>query len=158
MNKVFLIGRLSRDPELRHTTNGTAVCQINVAISRPVSQGKDPETDFINVTVWNKPAENVARYLSKGRQVAIEGRIQTRSYDNNEGKKVYVTEVIANNVEFLGSANDQNRAVQSAPSDNPFDVDMPLSETTSVDNDPFASFGEKVEISDSDLPFQKKEE
>lgn len=153
MNKVFLIGRLSRDPELRHTTNGTAVCQINVAISRPVSQGKEPETDFINVTVWNKPAENVARYLSKGRQVAIEGRIQTRSYDNNEGKKVYVTEVIANNVEFLGSANDQNRAVQSAPSDNPFDVDMPLSETTSVDNDPFASFGEKVEISDSDLPF-----
>lgn len=153
MNKVFLIGRLSRDPELRHTTNGTAVCQINVAISRPVSQGKNPETDFINVTVWNKPAENVARYLSKGRQVAIEGRIQTRSYDNNEGKKVYVTEVIANNVEFLGSANDQNRAVQSAPSDNPFDVDMPLSETTSVDNDPFASFGEKVEISDSDLPF-----
>lgn len=153
MNKVFLIGRLSRDPELRHTTNGTAVCQINVAISRPVSQGKDPETDFINVTVWNKPAENVARYLSKGRQVAIEGRIQTRSYDNNEGKKVYVTEVIANNVEFLGSANDQNRAVQSAPSDNPFDVDMPLSETSSVDNDPFASFGEKVEISDSDLPF-----
>ena len=153
MNKVFLIGRLSRDPELRHTTNGTAVCQINVAISRPVSQGKDPETDFINVTVWNKPAENVARYLSKGRQVAIEGRIQTRSYDNNEGKKVYVTEVIANNVEFLGSANDQNRAVQSAPSDNPFDVDMPLSETTSVDNDPFASFGEKVEISDSELPF-----
>lgn len=153
MNKVFLIGRLSRDPELRHTTNGTAVCQINVAISRPVSQGKDPETDFINVTVWNKPAENVARYLSKGRQVAIEGRIQTRSYDNNEGKKVYVTEVIANNVEFLGSANDQNRAVQSAPSDNPFDVDMPLSETTSIDNDPFASFGEKVEISDSDLPF-----
>ncbi|MGN1358764.1 MAG: single-stranded DNA-binding protein [Bacilli bacterium] len=153
MNKVFLIGRLSRDPELRHTTNGTAVCQINVAISRPVSQGKEPETDFINVTVWNKPAENVARYLSKGRQVAIEGRIQTRSYDNNEGKKVYVTEVIANNVEFLGSANDQNRAVQSAPNDNPFDVDMPLSETTSVDNDPFASFGEKVEISDSDLPF-----
>lgn len=153
MNKVFLIGRLSRDPELRHTTNGTAVCQINVAVSRPVSQGKEPETDFINVTVWNKPAENVARYLSKGRQVAIEGRIQTRSYDNNEGKKVYVTEVIANNVEFLGSANDQNRAVQSAPNDNPFDVDMPLSETTSVDNDPFASFGEKVEISDSDLPF-----
>ena len=155
MNKVFLIGRLSRDPELRHTPAGTAVCQINVAISRPVSQGHEPETDFINVTVWNKPAENVARYLTKGRQVAVEGRIQTRSYDNNEGKKVYVTEVIANNVEFLGSVNDQNRAPQSAPrDDNPFDVDMPApTETTSVDNDPFASFGEKVEISDSDLPF-----
>ena len=86
MNKVFLIGRLSRDPELRHTTSGMPVCQINVAISRPVSQGREPETDFINVVVWNKQAENVARYLSKGRQIAVEGRIQTRNYDNNEGK------------------------------------------------------------------------
>jgi len=153
MNKVFLIGRLSRDPELRHTGNGTAVCQINVAISRPVAQGRDPETDFINVTVWNKPAENVARYLSKGRQIAIEGRIQTRNYDNNEGKRVYVTEVIASNVEFLGSANDSNRIVASPQNEaNPFDYPEPT-ETTSVDNDPFASFGEKVEISDSDLPF-----
>ena len=109
MNKVFLIGRLSRDPELRHTTSGMPVCQINVAISRPVSQGSEPQTDFINVVVWNKQAENVARYLSKGRQIAIEGRIQTRYYDNNEGKRTYVTEVIASNVEFLGSANDNNR-------------------------------------------------
>lgn len=154
MNKVVLIGRLSRDPELRHTANGTAVCQISVAISRPVTQGHEPETDFINVTVWNKQAENIARYLSKGRQVAVEGRIQTRNYENNEGKKVYVTEVIASNVEFLGSANDQNRSVASSSNDNPFDMDMSApSETTSVDNDPFASFGEKVEISDSDLPF-----
>lgn len=153
MNKVILIGRLSRDPELRHTTNGTAVCQINVAISRPVSQGKEPETDFINVTVWNKQAENIARYLSKGRQVAVEGRIQTRNYDNNEGKKTYVTEVIANNVEFLGSANDSNRSSNQAQEENPFDTNIPAPETTNIDNDPFASFGEKVEISDNDLPF-----
>ena len=154
MNKVFLIGRLSRDPELRHTGSGTAVCQINVAISRPVAQGSEPQTDFINVVVWNKQAENVARYLSKGRQIAVEGRIQTRSYDNNEGKRTYVTEVIANNVEFLGSAND-NRTIPNnqMPDDNPFDIDMNVQETASIDNDPFASFGEKVEISDSDLPF-----
>ena len=154
MNKVFLIGRLSRDPELRHTTSGTAVCQINVAISRPVSQGSEPQTDFINVVVWNKQAENVARYLSKGRQIAVEGRIQTRNYDNNEGKRTYVTEVIASNVEFLGSANDNNWA-NPAPSfnENPFDAMEPAMDTTSVDNDPFASFGEKVEISDSELPF-----
>ena len=153
MNKVFLIGRLSRDPELRHTTSGTAVCQINVAISRPVAQGAEPQTDFINVVVWNKQAENVAKYLSKGRQIAVEGRIQTRNYDNNEGKRTYVTEVIASNVEFLGSAND-NRSNNTMDSfnDNPFDVE-PTMETTSVDNDPFASFGEKVEISDSELPF-----
>ena len=155
MNKVFLIGRLSRDPELRHTTSGMPVCQINVAISRPVSQGGEPQTDFINVVVWNRQAENVARYLSKGRQIAIEGRIQTRNYDNNEGKRTYVTEVIASNVEFLGSANDNNRTnTNSNPFDeNPFDSMEPPMDTTNVDNDPFASFGEKVEISDNELPF-----
>ena len=153
MNKVFLIGRLSRDPELRHTTSGTAVCQLNVAISRPVAAGSEPQTDFINVVVWNKQAENVAKYLSKGRQIAIEGRIQTRNYDNNEGKRTYVTEVIASNVEFLGSAND-NRTNNNGGdfNDNPFDAE-PMMETASVDNDPFASFGEKVEISDNELPF-----
>ena len=154
MNKVFLIGRLSRDPELRHTTSGMPVCQINVAISRPVSQGTEPQTDFINVVVWNKQAENVARYLSKGRQVAIEGRIQTRNYDNAEGKKTYVTEVIASNVEFLGSANDNRTQNQTQSfNENPFDMMEPPMDTTSVDNDPFASFGEKVEISDNELPF-----
>ena len=154
MNKVFLIGRLSRDPELRHTGSGTAVCQINVAISRPVAQGSEPQTDFINVVVWNKQAENVAKYLAKGRQIAIEGRIQTRNYDNNEGKRTYVTEVIASNVEFLGSANDNNRTNNANNFDeNPFDSMEPMMDTTSVDNDPFASFGEKVEISDNELPF-----
>jgi len=154
MNKVFLIGRLSRDPELRHTTSGMAVCQINVAISRPVGQGTEPQTDFINVVVWNKQAENVARYLSKGRQIAVEGRIQTRNYDNNEGKRTYVTEVIANNVEFLGSANDNNRTNNNGGfEENPFDAMEPVMDTASVDNDPFASFGEKVEISDNELPF-----
>ena len=156
MNKVFLIGRLSRDPELRHTTNGMAVCQINVAISRRTGAGREPETDFINAVVWDKQAENVSKYLAKGRQVAVEGRIQTRSYDNNEGKKTYVTEVIATNVEFLGSASDNNQSRQSSNVDeNPFDVDMPSDgqETASIDNDPFASFGEKVEISDNELPF-----
>ena len=157
MNKVFLIGRLSRDPELRHTTSGMAVCQINVAISRRTGQGKEPETDFINVVVWDKQAENVSKYLAKGRQVAVEGRIQTRSYDNNEGKKTYVTEVIATNVEFLGSVSDNNTSKTSSVDENPFDVNAqemaPEPETTSVDNDPFASFGEKVEISDSELPF-----
>jgi len=153
MNKVFLIGRLSREPELRHTTSGMAVCQINVAISRRTGAGREPETDFINVVVWDKQAENVSKYLAKGRQVAVEGRIQTRSYDNNEGKKTYVTEVVANNVEFLGSASDNTR-VSSQSEENPFDS-MPIDEPagTSIDNDPFASFGEKVEISDNDLPF-----
>ena len=163
MNRVFLVGRLSRDPELRHTTSGMAVCQINVAISRRTGAGREPETDFINVVVWDKQAENVSRYLAKGRQVAVEGRIQTRSYDNNEGKRTYVTEVVANNVEFLGSNSDNTRT-NAAPEENPFDFDMPADEmsgesnnknqeTVSTDNDPFAAFGEKIEVSDNDLPF-----
>ena len=152
MNRVFLIGRLSRDPELRHTTSGMAVCQINVAVGRRTGAGREPETDFINVVVWDKQAENVSKYLAKGRQVAVEGRIQTRSYDNNEGKKTYVTEVVANNIEFLGSANDSSRS--SSQDENPFDA-APIDEipAATVDNDPFAAFGEKVEISDNDLPF-----
>lgn len=154
MNRVFLIGRLSRDPELRHTTNGTAVCQINVAVGRRTGAGREPETDFINVVVWDKQAENISKYLAKGRQIAVEGRIQTRSYDNNEGKRTYVTEVVASNVEFLGSASDNTRS-NAVPEENPFDADIPAEESTgtSIDNDPFASFGEKVEISDSELPF-----
>ena len=152
MNRVFLIGRLSRDPELRHTSSGTAVCQINVAVSRRTAAGRDPETDFINVVVWDKQAENVSKYLAKGRQVAVEGRIQTRSYDNNEGKKTYVTEVVANSVEFLGTVGDNNK--QQANEENPFDDFVPEDNSgASIDNDPFASFGEKVEISDNDLPF-----
>ena len=97
--------------------------------------------------------------LAKGRQVAVEGRIQTRSYDNNEGKKVYVTEVIANNVEFLGSGSSTNNDVQQ---NNPFNNAAPYeptpfeqmpTESTSVSDDPFANFGEKIDISDNDLPF-----
>lgn len=158
MNRVFLIGRLSRDPDLRHTNNGTPVCLINVAVNRQVSQGKEQEADFINVTIWNKQAENVARYLTKGRQVAVEGRIQVRSYDNTEGKRTYVTEVVANNVEFLGSANDNRNGQTSIKEENPFDIKMmqdygEQQSTTSVDEDPFASFGEKIEINDSELPF-----
>ncbi len=150
MNKVFLIGRLARDPELRHTSNGTGVCQITVAISRRVAQGANPETDFINVVVWDKQAENVAKYLAKGRQVAVEGRIQTRNYDGADGKKVYVTEVVASNVEFLGSGNGSTN--QTTMEENPFD-NQQVTDTADVSDDPFANFGEKIDISDNDLPF-----
>ena len=160
MNKVFLIGRLSRDPELRHTGSGTAVCQINVAISRPVAQGSEPQTDFINVVVWNKQAENVARYLSKGRQIAIEGRIQTRNYDGQDGRKVYVTEVVADNVEFIGSRNSSgNSNNMSSPASynagpSPYDFGgAPEPKGQDVDSNPFADFGASIEISDDELPF-----
>ena len=152
MNKVVLIGRLSRDPELRHTSNNTPVCQINVAVSRPVAQGKEPETDFINVTVWNKQAENLVKYVKKGNQIAIEGRIQTRNYDNEEGKKVYVTEVLANHVEFIGSNSNKTNDNQTQVQDNKTSYTVEEIDNIPID-DPFSNFGQRVEIDDSQLPF-----
>ena len=158
MNKAMLVGRLTRDPELRHTTTGRAVCQITVAINRPFSsQDGQREADFINVVVWDKSAENVAKYVHKGSQVSVEGRIQTRSYDNTEGKKVYVTEVIAQSVQFLDSkfsTPSQDYTPNTSPFDNvSSEPSGPAMETVEVDKDPFESFGDSIQISDNDLPF-----
>jgi single-strand DNA-binding protein len=103
LNKVILVGRLTRDPELRFAAGtGTAVSTFTLAVDRTF-KNKDGqrEADFINVVVWNKLAENVANNLSKGRLAAISGRIQTRSYEGNDGQKRYVTEVVADDVQFL---------------------------------------------------------
>ena len=158
MNKAILIGRLTRDPELRYTSSGRAVCQFSIAISRNyTNQQGQRDTDFINCVVWDKQAENLAKYITKGRLVAVDGRIQTRNYENNEGKKVYVTEVLANNIQFLESKNSgQGNNSESNPFDSIPEPDSPVlndNESVSVEKDPFESFGESIEISDNDLPF-----
>ena len=103
MNSVILIGRLARDPELSYTANTqTAMCRFTIAVDRPRRQGEDQGADFIRITVWGRQAETCDRYLSKGRQVAVMGRIQTGSYKNREGVTVYTTDVVADRVEFLG--------------------------------------------------------
>lgn len=108
MNKIFLIGRLTKDPELRYTPSGAAVCSFTLAVGRRfTSQSGEKEADFINIVVWNKTAESSAKYLSKGRQAAVEGRLQIRSYDDKDGQRRWVTEVIADNVEFLGNGQGQ---------------------------------------------------
>lgn len=108
MNQVVLIGRLTRDPELSYTPSQMAVCRFTLAVDRPRRKDGEQGADFIQITVWDRQAENCGRYLAKGRQVAVQGRIQTGSYTNREGQKVYTTDVVANNVEFLGSANSEN--------------------------------------------------
>ena len=169
MNKAILIGRLTRDPELRYTSSNRAVCQFSIAIDRPFTNQStgQREADFINLVVWDKTAENVGKYMAKGRLIAVEGRIQTRNYDNNEGKKVYVTEVVASNIQFLESRNattNNNNGFNSMPEPpvekSPYDfgeesgAQTNSSNTMDIEeNDPFASFGEQVEISDNDLPF-----
>lgn len=156
MNKVFLIGRLTRDPELRYTSSNIAVATFSIAVDRNFSNAAgEREADFINIVVWRKQAENVKNYMHKGSQVAIDGRIQTRSYDDTDGKKRYVTEVVADNVQFLDSKGSRNASVPtSAPEPTPYDfASQPEPKTTDVKNDPFADFGNNIEISDDDLPF-----
>lgn len=120
MNNVVLIGRLTRDPDLKYLQTGTAVTRFSLAIDKGLSKDKkqemesknQPTADFINIVAWGKMAENAANYLVKGRLVAIQGRLQSGSYDDKDGKKVYTTDVVANNVEFLewGDKQDSNNS------------------------------------------------
>src|SRR5690625_2988847 len=99
MNRTVLVGRLTRDPDLRYTPNGVAVANFTIAVNRAFS--RENEADFINCVAWRKPAENLANYMKKGSQIGVDGRIQTRSYEGQDGKTVYVTEVVADNIQFL---------------------------------------------------------
>lgn len=109
MNKVVLMGRLTRDPETRYTQgNNTAVCSFSLAVNRRFKQEGQPDADFINVVAWAKTAEFVSKYFTKGQQVAVVGRIQTRNYDDKEGKKIFVTEVVAEEVYFADSKKEPN--------------------------------------------------
>ena len=155
MNNVVLVGRLTRDPELRTTPNGIATTQITVAMNRPAGQNGERQSDFINVVVWRRQAENVAKYCTKGSLVGVTGRIQSRSYDAQDGSRRYVTEVVADNVTFLGSRQNNgtsNSYVDAMPDYNTGDV-IPESETSDVTEDPFKDFGSEVVLSDDDLPF-----
>ncbi len=146
MNKIFLIGRLTKDPELRYTPSGAAVCSFTLAVDRRfTNQSGEREADFINIVVWNKAAENCAKYLSKGRQAAVEGRLQIRSFDGNDGQRKWVTEVIADNVEFLGGGQGQGQG-GSAPQ-------RPAERSNGGFGGSMDSLGEEIVFDDNDVPF-----
>ncbi|BCB05900.1 single-stranded DNA-binding protein [Bacillus sp. KH172YL63] len=112
INQVTLVGRLTKDPEARKTTEGKSVLSVTVAVNRPYKNQKGQvDTDFVLCTIWDRAAENTERYCRKGSIVGVTGRIQTRYYDNDQGKRTYITEVIAENVRFL----DNKPASTSAP-------------------------------------------
>lgn len=140
INRVVLIGRLTKDVELRYTQSGVAVGTFSLAVNRQFTNASgEREVDFINAVIWRKAAENFANFTHKGALVAIEGRLQTRNYENNAGQRVYVTEVVADNFSLLEKKSDGQ---QSAPK-----TQAP---------DPFANSGNKPstpDISDDDLPF-----
>ncbi|MCR5741823.1 MAG: single-stranded DNA-binding protein [Gammaproteobacteria bacterium] len=146
INRVILVGRLTKDPELRYTTSNTPVVSFTVAVSRPfVNQGTgEREADFIPVVLWRKQAENVKKFLTKGSLCGVEGRIQTRTYDDQSGVRHYVTEVLADNVYFLDSKN-QNQ-------DTNLDFSQPQENKKSDDDDDEFKYS-NVKFSENDVPF-----
>ena len=137
INRVILVGRLTKDPEYRQTPNGVSVATFTLAVNRSFtnSQG-EREADFINVVVFRKQADNVSKYLSKGSLAGVDGRIQSRNYENKEGQRVFVTEVVADNVQFLEPKNNNQSPQQGqAP----------------ANNNPFSN--NNADIDTDDLPF-----
>ncbi len=150
MNKVILIGRLARDPEMRTTGSGTNVTRFTIAVTRTYQdQNGERTADFINCVAWRRQAENIAKYCTKGTQIAVEGRIQTGSYDTQDGTKRYTTDIICDNVTFLGSKNSGGSDASLNNNTNNSD-NIP---TSDLNEDPFKDFGEEIALSDDDLPF-----
>ena len=118
MNKVILVGRLARDPELRTTTNGTSVCSFAIAVDRRLKRDGQPKADFFNVTAWGKQGEVISQYLRKGRQIAITGRLQTRNYTANDGTKRYVTDIVLEEFDFIGSRSDAGAPMNNSQPNN----------------------------------------
>lgn len=148
MNRVTLVGRLTKDPDLRYTPNGVPVATFTLAVNRTFSnQNGERETDFVNVVVWRKAAENVSNYLKKGSLTGVDGRLQTRHYDGQDGKRIYVTEVVAESVQFLEPRN--SSAGNSSGGNS---TSGGSRQNTRLDDDPFAGGGQ-IDISDDDLPF-----
>lgn len=155
INNVVLVGRLTKDPDLKYTGNGTAVATFTLAVNRNfTNQSGEREADFINCVIWRKPAETLANYAKKGVLIGVTGRIQTRSYDNQQGQKVYVTEVVADNFQMLesknsnSSQNTQGGGVSNSQTNN---YTRNQQNTNSATADPFGN--SSIDISDDDLPF-----
>ncbi|SFB29996.1 single-strand binding protein [Lentibacillus halodurans] len=153
LNRVVLVGRLTKDPDLRYTPNGVAVANFTVAVNRPFSnQQGNRDADFINCVVWRRAAENLASYMKKGSMIGVDGRLQSRTYEGQDGKTVFVTEVVADSVQFLESKGaSQNKDQQSSG----FQPNQNQNQTNQSQNseNPFKDNGEPIDISDDDLPF-----
>lgn len=145
MNNVNLQGRITRDIELKYTGSGTAVASFSIAVDRPFKNAQgERETDFINIVAWRKTAETIAQYFNKGDGIIIHGHIQVRNYQNDEGKKVYVTEVVADNFAF---------PIQNKQQNNSNDRGTEKTEYSKFDDNPFEDNDETINISSEDLPF-----
>lgn len=143
MNSVQLIGRLTKDLDLKYTQTGKAVATGTLAVNRRFKNAQgESEADFINIQIWDKSAENLANFTRKGSQIGVNGRIQTRNYENKEGARVYVTEIVVENFTLLEKKGDANSQTNQSNT-----------RSNSQSRDPFSSHGESIDIQDDDLPF-----
>lgn len=144
LNSVALTGRLTKDVDLRYTQSGTAVGSFTIAVDRQFrSANGNRETDFINCVIWTKSAENLAKFTHKGSLIGVEGHIQTRTYDNAQGNKVYVTEVVVENFALL-EPRQTSQESQQRSANNP---------AAAIQGNRFANNGQPIDVSDDDLPF-----
>lgn len=144
INNVVLVGRLTKDPDLRYTASGTGVATFTLAVNRNFNnQDGNREADFINCVIWRKSAETLANYARKGTLIGVTGRIQTRNYENQQGQRVYVTEVVADNFQLLESRSNNEKRQDDKSQQN--------TNTNNVESDPFN--GSSIDIGDDDLPF-----
>ena len=151
INNVVLVGRLTKDADLRYTSGGQAVATFNLAVNRNFTNASgEREADFVNCVIWRKPAETLANYAKKGTLLGVVGRIQTRNYENQQGQKVYVTEVVCDNFQLLEPKKDnQQQNNQSFQQDSMPGMDK---RGFNNDSDPFGQ-SSQIDISDDDLPF-----
>ncbi|MDY2689181.1 MAG: single-stranded DNA-binding protein [Limosilactobacillus reuteri] len=166
LNRAILTGRLTRDPELRYTTSGTAVVQATIAVDRQFkNQQGEREADFINLVIWRKAAENFANFTHKGSLVGIDGRIQTRTYENKQGQRVYVTEINVDSFSLLEprqensqqsnnnySSQVPNNNAHNATSNSPQQNQNAQSNYGNQNND-FGNGGQSIDLADDELPF-----
>jgi single-strand DNA-binding protein len=153
INRVILVGRLTWDPELRYTPSGVAVTRFRLAVNRNyVNQQGEREADFIDIVTWRGLAENCANHLKKGALVGVDGRLQTRRYENQEGRTVNVTEVVAEDVRFL-EPKSRSESSSGFGSGNAYGSGGGGNHSRKTMDDPFADDGQPIDISDDDLPF-----
>lgn len=163
INRVVLVGRMTKDPELKYTQSGIAVCRFTLACNRPFKNADgNNEADFINCVTWRKQAENTANYLRKGSLTGIEGRIQTSNFEGKDGNRVFMTEVVADSVQFLepksanseNTSSNQSNSYQQSPNTNtPNNNQNAQNQQNMTNHDPFSNQGEPIEVSSDDLPF-----
>lgn len=163
LNRAILTGRLTRDPELRYTTSGTAVVQATIAVDRQFkNQQGEREADFINLVIWRKAAENFANFTHKGSLVGIDGRIQTRTYENKQGQRVYVTEINVDSFSLLEPRQENNQQPNNnyssqAPSNNATPNSPQQNQNAQSNygnqNNNFGNDGQSIDLADDELPF-----